>query len=174
MKKIILFFSLMGVFLCVSCSGNNKKEEPIPDTTVAMTTNVESTQTNETIENGVENIENEFFTLLDDIKNVHPGTAGCSIQVLIVGARLLNACKLKLPVDYIASAWVDKQDTESYADINESFNFVLENIDNLDDPTSIEIIKENGMQDEYTGPWDQMVKNIAKVVLNVVIDKTKQ
>ncbi|MCQ2609962.1 MAG: hypothetical protein MJ151_04145, partial [Lachnospiraceae bacterium] len=92
----------------------------------------DNTQSNsENVENNAENNDNDFFSVLDAIKGVHPGTAGSSLKVMYAAYNFLNSVKAKLPFDKMASDWIERQDKKDYADINESYSFVYDSLDNF-------------------------------------------
>lgn len=182
--KLEIFILLAGLSLIsVACQSMMEDEVPPLATEEATTYNYrveadlnqingnnQSVAKNEEGDNDLDG--NEFMLLLDSITNVHPGTAGCSLQIMYVGAALLDMCKSKLPLDVIAKSWVSGQEKEKYQDINESFKFLLENIDGLNVDGAKEILVDTGVE-KYNGPWDKAVVNTAKQVINTVIDLTK-
>lgn len=114
---------------------------------------------------------NDFQGVLIDIKSTHPGTAGCSIQILYNARDLLNFCKSKLALDIMAKAWIENEFRENYADINESFSFLLENLTMLEQNDDKKIFDENDIEND--APYDKTLYLIAKNVTQIIIDSTK-
>lgn len=149
----------------------NAVESLVEDTTVDI---VQETNISEESVAETENQENnDFYGVLDAIKEVHPGTAGSSLKVMYAAYKFLNSCKVRLPFDKIAADWVEKQKKEDYSDINESFNFVFESLDNFKGDKIKDLLKDAGIELPNGVSFEGIIEE-AKQVLNVIIEKTKQ
>lgn len=138
-------------------------------------TEFEENKTNEKerVSDEVEDSQNEFFKMLDALKNVHPGTAGSSLKVASAAYKFLNNCRVRLPFDIMAGEWVKKQDKADFADINESFQFVYESVDQFKDLSKIKgLLSDVGIELPDDATFDGIIDE-AKKVLKVVIDATK-
>lgn len=158
-----------------------EKAREIADKIAENTTVKKETAEEENIKEEIEETEetetpegqNEFFEVLDALKNVHPGTAGSSLKVASAAYKFLNNCRVKLPFDLMASEWVKKQDKSKFSDINESFTFVYESLDQFKDSSMVKgLLSDVGVSLPDGVSFDGIIDE-AKKVLQVVIDATK-
>ena len=159
MKKVLLIIlSLLVIFILVACIKSNDIE--INNENITETSN-------ETIE--FEN--NELFDVLDYIKGVHPGTAGSSMQALSGCAKLMSVCKSKMALELMVNAWIEKQDKSEFSNINESFSFILENLELLLDGEAKDVMNEDDVQD-YVGNIDKTLCEKAVSLVKIIINAT--
>lgn len=160
MKKVLLIIlSLLVIFILVACIKSDDAEINYENITEAS---------NETIE--FEN--NELFDVLDYIKGVHPGTAGSSMQALSGCAKLMNVCKSKMALELIVNAWIEKQDKSDFSNINDSFSFILENLELLLDGDADDVMNGDDVQD-YVGNIDKALCEKAISLVKIVINATR-
>lgn len=159
MKKVLLIIlSLFVIFILVACNKLNDVEINNENITEAS---------NETIE--FEN--NELFDVLDYIKGVHPGTAGSSMQALSGCAKLMSVCKSKMALELMVNAWIEKQDKSEFSNINESFSFILENLELLLDGEAEDVMNKDDVKD-YVGTFDKTLCEKAISLVKIIINAT--
>lgn len=158
MFKIIYVCLIIVTLMLSACNGLSTKQ--ISDTNVE--TNISDPE-----------MQNDFFGVLDTLKNVQPGTAGSSLKIASASYKLINACKSRLPLDKIASEWINKQDKQDFSNINEAFTSVYDSIDQFRDSENIKgVLADVGIVLPNDTDFNILVDE-AKKVLKVVIDATK-